>query len=203
MDQTTPSADAARIEASGPPATPSATAGQPADYGVLAKWFHWVTVLLLLVALPMGHVIKHIKDSDKAIFYQIHESAGLTILIVAVLRLLWRQANPPPAPAPGMPRVLHTCSHLVHLGFYILLIVQPILGFLATNAWGFPMQGDAAYLGLIDFPKFTEANQPVAEGLQLAHTVGGWALLALLTLHVGAVVFHQALRRDNTLLRMV
>jgi len=173
------------------------------DYGMLAKWFHWVTVVLLLIALPVGFVIGSIKDADKGAFYMIHESAGLTILAVALLRLLWRQANPPPPPARGMPWLMHRTAHLVHLGFYLLLIVQPILGFLATNAWGFPMQGSSAYLGIIDLPKFTEANEPVAQGLQLAHTIGGWALVTLLVLHVGAVVFHQALRRDNTLLRMV
>jgi len=173
------------------------------DYNALAKWFHWVTVALLLVALPLGFVIGSIKDADKGAFYMVHESVGLTILAVALLRLLWRQANPPPAPAAGMPRLMHRAAHYVHLGFYLLLIVQPILGFLATNAWGFPMQGASAYFGLVDLPKFTEANEPVAQGLQLAHTIGAWAMVTLLVLHVGAVVFHQALRRDNTLLRMV
>lgn len=181
------------------PMTSTATAA----YGTIAKWFHWITVGLLLIALPMGFVIQHIKDADKGTFYMIHESAGLTILAVALLRLLWRQANPPPPPAPGMPWLMHRAAHLVHLGFYVMLVMQPVLGFLATNAWGFPMQGSSAFLGLVDLPKFTEANEPVAQGLQLAHTIGAWALVTLLALHIGAVVFHQALRRDNTLLRMV
>lgn len=174
-----------------------------AEYGTIAKWFHWTTVMLLAVALPLGFVIKHVKDSDKMVFYAIHESAGLTVLFVALLRLLWRRLNPPPPRPAHMPRLMHRAAELVHVAFYVVLIVQPILGFLATNAWGFPLQGQTAYLGLIDFPKFTEANVAVAGGLQLAHTIVGWALVGLLALHVGAVVFHQAIRRDGTLLRMV
>ena len=59
------------------------------------KWFHWVTVVLLAIAMPVGFVISHIKDADKGIFYTIHESAGLTILFVALARLAWRLTNPP------------------------------------------------------------------------------------------------------------
>ena len=90
-------------------------------------------------------------------FYAIHESAGLTILVVALLRLLgaWRirrrlcrsmsrsRCGRRPAGAPAL---------------YLVLILQPVLGFLATNAWGFPLRGETAYLGFIDLPKFMEPN---------------------------------------------
>ena len=69
------------------------------SYNTVSKWFHWVTVGLMAVALPMGFVIKYIKDSDKMPFYAIHELAGLTILLVALARLAWRLTHkPPPLP---------------------------------------------------------------------------------------------------------
>ena len=73
-------------------------------YSTGAKWFHWVTATLLLVALPTGFVIQYISDKDdgvhKMAFYAIHESAGLTILLVAAARLAWRLTHtPPPLPA--------------------------------------------------------------------------------------------------------
>lgn len=185
------------------PIVPVSPAGAPAAYGTGAKWFHWITVALIAVALPFGFVIQHIKDADKMAFYAIHESAGLTIFFVALARLAWRWVHPPPPLPEHVPSLLRRMAAGVHHALYAMLIIQPILGFSATNAQGFPMQGETAYLGVIDFPKLVEANEDVAGGLQLLHTIGGWSILVLLVLHIGGVVLHQAIRRDGTLLRMV
>jgi len=173
------------------------------SYNSVAKWFHWVTVGLMAVALPLGFVIKHVKDSDKMPFYAIHESAGLTILLVAVARLAWRVSHPPPPLPEHIPAPMRWAAGANHWALYAALIVQPILGFIATNAWGFPLRGQTAYLGFIDLPKVMEKNVPLAEAVQAAHNALGIAIVALLVLHVGAAVFHQAIRRDGTLLRMV
>lgn len=186
----------------------SATAiDEAAGYGTVAKWFHWITVSLIAVALPVGFVIKYITDKDdgvhKMLFYAIHESAGLTILFVAIARLVWRLSHPAPPLPMLVPELMRKAAAGVHHALYALLILQPILGFAATNAWGFPLQGATAYLGFIDFPKFMATNEPLAGILQSTHTIFGWALLVLLVLHVGGAILHQAIRRDGTLLRMV
>jgi cytochrome b561 len=180
-----------------------ASAVAPPGYSAPAKWFHWVTVVLLATAMPVGFVIKHIKDSDKMVFYAIHESAGLTILLVALARLAWRLRHPPPPLPEHVPVLLRRTAAAVHHSLYVMLILQPCLGFFMTNAFGFPLRGETAYLGLIDFPKFMEANEALAEVLKTLHTIGGWTILTLLLLHICGVVFHQAIRRDGTLLRMV
>lgn len=174
-----------------------------APYGTVAKWFHWITVVLLAIALPMGFVIQHIKDAHKMPFYAIHKSAGLTLFVVVLLRLLWRVFNPPPPLDPRIPRPLRLAADGVHHALYALLLVQPLLGFFMTNAFGFPMQGQTAYLGLFDLPKFMGSVPWLAELLKGLHTIGGWSILLLLVLHIGGAVFHQAIRRDGTLLRMI
>jgi cytochrome b561 len=171
-------------------------------YSPVAKWFHWTSVVLLAIALPLGFVIGHVKDGSKMAFYAIHESAGLTLLLVAIARLLYRWRHPPP-PAPHLSRLQHLAAETVHRALYAALILQPILGFLATNAFGFPMQGATAYLGFLDLPKFMETNEPLARALLTAHGWLGLAIVALLGAHIGAVIFHQAIRKDDTLLRMV
>ena len=173
------------------------------SYNSVSKWFHWVTVGLMAVALPVGFVIGHIKDSDKMAFYAIHESAGLTILLVAVARLVWRLAHPPPPLPEHIPAPMRLAARVNHWLLYVALIAQPVLGFVATNAWGFPLQDQTAYLGFIDLPKVMEKNVPLAEAVQAAHNVLGVSIAALLVLHVGAAIFHQAIRRDGTLLRIV
>jgi len=171
-------------------------------YPATSKWFHWITVVLLAIALPTGFVIQHIAEESKGVFYAVHESAGLTIFLVAVARLWWRLRHPVPLD-PGLPPALRVTANGVHHLLYFALIVQPLLGFFMTNAFGFPMQGQTAYLGLIDLPKFMEASEPLGNALLALHRWLGWTILALLVLHIGGVVFHQALRKDGTLLRMV
>ena len=177
------------------------------QYGGTAKVFHWVTVVLIAVALPMGFVIKFITgEADgryKMAFYAIHESAGLTILVVAVLRLLWRWRHPPPPLPDHLPAAMRVAAAASHHALYALLIIQPVLGFFATNAWGFPLQGQTAYLGFIDLPKFMEAWEGLAQWLSLLHTIGGYLFVVVLAAHIGAAVFHHAIRRDGTLLRML
>ena len=179
-------------------------AAHPAgQYGAIAKLFHWVTLGLMLVALPLGFVIQHVKDASKMGFYALHESVGLTILFVALARLAWRWFSPPPSQPNDMPKLFRTASTAVHHALYGLLILQPIFGFLATNAWGFPMRGATAYLGFIEFPKFMEAWESLAKILSLLHSIGGWLLVVLIALHVAGALFHHAIRRDGTLMRMI
>lgn len=171
-------------------------------YSPTAKWFHWITVALILVALPTGFVIGHIKDASKMGFYAIHESAGLTLLIVASLRLWYRIKHPVPVEA-GLPAPMRFAATAVHHALYGALVLQPVLGFFATNAFGFPMQGATAYLGLIDLPKFMPAWEGLAKVLLWLHQRLGWAIIGLVLAHVAAVIFHQAIRKDGTLIRMV
>lgn len=171
-------------------------------YSSTAKWFHWITAGLMLVALPTGFVISHLAEESKGAFYAIHQNAGFTILIVAALRLWWRLRNPVP-PHPALPAPMRIAANGVHHLLYLCLILQPLLGFFTTNAFGFPQRGETAYLGLIDFPKFMETHEGLANALMAAHSFLGWSIVVLLTLHIAGAIFHQAIRKDGTLLRMV
>lgn len=176
-------------------------------YGSAAKWFHWITVGLIAIALPTGFLIKFITpESDGAYkmgFYTIHESAGLTVLLVALARILWKWRHPPPPHPADLPATMRIAATATHHGLYALLILQPLLGFLMTNAFGFPLQGQTAYLGFIDLPKFMEASEGLANMLSWAHTIGGYAFALLLAAHIGAAIFHHAIRKDGTLMRML
>jgi len=173
------------------------------SYSALAKIFHWVTVPLLVFALASGFTIGHIAEPSKLTFYAIHESLGLTILLLAIARLAWRRISPPPALPDHVPPAMRMVAAATHHLLYAALILQPILGFLATNAFGFPMQGATAYLGFIDLPKFMNAWESLANLLIGAHEVVAWAFLLLIPAHVAGAIFHHAIRRDGTLMRML
>lgn len=173
------------------------------NYSALAKIFHWVTVPLLIAALASGLTIGHIAEPSKMTFYAIHESLGLTILLVAIARLAWRRISPPPPQPDHIPRVMRIAATTVHYALYVALILQPLLGFFATNAFGFPMQGATAYLGLIDLPKFMNTWEGLAKVLITVHAFVGWSLLVLIPAHIAGAIHHHAIRRDGTLLRMI
>lgn len=197
MDQTPPAAALA------PPIRGQDTLHPDGQYSALAKFFHWTTVPLMAVALATGLTIRFMKDDAKFSFYALHESLGLIILGLAVARLAWRRLSRPPALPDHVPARLQTVAHAVHHALYAALIIQPLLGFLTTNAYGFPQQGATAFLGFIDLPKFMEAWEGLARVLHWAHSLIGWALPFLIAAHVAGAIWHHALRKDGTLLRML
>lgn len=173
------------------------------QYSALAKWFHWLTVPLLFTTLAVGPVIRFMKDDVKMPFYALHESLGLLILALVLARLIWRGLSRPPVLPDHLPLAMRRTAAAVHHALYAVLIVQPVLGFLTTNAYGFPMQGQTAFLGFIDLPKFMAEAPDLANVLHWGHSLIGWALPFLLAAHIGGAIYHHAIRRDGTLLRML
>lgn len=173
------------------------------SYNALAKIFHWVTVPMIVLALLSGFTIAHVKDASKLGFYAIHESIGLTLLFLALARLAWRAMNPPPPLPDHLPARMRLAANATHHALYAALVIQPLLGFFTTNAFGFPMAGQTAYLGFIDLPKFMEAWEGLANVLLWLHSLLGWLLPLLIAAHVAAAIYHHAIRRDGTLMRML
>jgi cytochrome b561 len=173
------------------------------QYSSLAKWFHWLTVPLLALAILSGLVIRFMKDDVKMPFYALHESIGLIILMLAIARLAWRGVSKPPALPEHIPPAMRSAAAGVHHALYAALILQPLLGFFMTNAYGFPMQGATAFLGFIDLPKFMAPNETLAFVLHWGHSLLGWALPVLIAAHVAGAIHHHAIRKDGTLLRML
>jgi cytochrome b561 len=173
------------------------------QYSSLAKWFHWLTVPLMGIALATGLTIRFMKDDSKMGFYALHESVGLLILFLAIARLAWRGFSAPPPLPDHIPAGMRLGANAVHHLLYAALIIQPIMGFFMTNAYGFPMRGSTAFLGFIDLPKFMEAWNGLATVLHWIHSLIGWSLPFLLAAHIGGAVYHHALRKDGTLLRML
>jgi cytochrome b561 len=173
------------------------------QYSTVAKWFHWLTVPPMFIAILTGLTLRFMKDDVKFSFYALHESIGLILLFLAIARLAWRLVSKPPATPDHLPANMRAAAAAVHHALYALLILQPLLGFFMTNAYGFPQQGATAFLFFIDLPKFMEASPGLAFVLHWLHSLGGWALPFLLAAHIGGAVYHHALRRDGTLMRML
>jgi cytochrome b561 len=87
----------------------------------------------------------------------------------------------------------------VYAAIYLLLFVQPILGWMTSTAFGFPV----VYLGIVPLPNIVAEDRERAERLAEIHELVAFALLGLIVVHVAGVLFHHLIRRDAILARML
>ena len=171
-------------------------------YTATARALHWLTALLVLALVVLGIWITAFEPKDEAFkyrLYDIHENLGFTLLLLTLARLAWRATHaPPPLPA-DLPTPLRWAARATHAALYVLLLVQPLVGVLATTAWGFPFK----WLGLLTIPSPLGKNEALAPVLSGIHFWSALLLVALVALHAGAALWHHFIRRDDTLRKML
>jgi cytochrome b561 len=169
-------------------------------WGAVSQSFHWLIVLLLLaqgtVGLLMGAMAR---GPDKIAVYAFHKSVGLTILALALARLLWRLYAGRPAPVAGMPRWQERMASLMHGTLYALLFAVPISGWVMNSAAGFPLQ----WFGLFNLPSIAAHDRDLHELTESLHEWLFWLLVALAAAHAAAAVYHHLFQHDATLARML
>jgi cytochrome b561 len=170
-------------------------------YIAAARWLHWLTAILLLVVITAGLWIVYFEPKDESLkfrLYNIHESLGVIVFALAIGRLLTRWRNPPPPLPPDTPALIQQCARVTHLSLYALMLLMPAIGFLATNAWGFPLK----LFDLIPLPSPIGKDEALAGTLSFLHGCGAVAIGTLIGAHLGGVAHHTFIRRDGVLKRM-
>ncbi|NJM30897.1 MAG: cytochrome b [Rhizobiales bacterium] len=167
-------------------------------YSKTAIYFHWLTALLLIPMLFLGEELME-AEGGSTFLPSIHVSAGVTILALAVMRLLWRLANPPPPLPATMKPWERTASHVLHGLFYLVMIGVPLSGWLSMPEFlaDEPAMSAISLYGALPLP--AAPNLGAAKEI---HEIGGKIGIALLALHVLAALKHQFFDRDNILARM-
>lgn len=179
------------------PATPASR------YTTTAITLHWVLALGLLGLLIFGWYMVGLPFSPtKLKYYNWHKWAGVTILVLSALRLLWRISHRPPAlperMSAAMPRWQQLAHHGVHHLLYVLFFAVPLLGWAYSSAAGFPI----VWFGIWQLPDFVSANPELAETIKPLHMVAAYTLATLVALHIAAALKHQLIDRDGLLRRM-
>jgi len=173
----------------------------PDRYVAPARWLHWVTAACILAILVAGIWMKTFEPANEALkfrLYNIHESLGVTVFVLTLARLWIRWRNPPPPLPADLPALMRLGATLNHVALYVLLIVQPVVGFLGTNAWGFPLE----WFYLVPIPSPIGRHETLAPLLSNLHWFGAVAMIVLLGLHIVAVIHHTFIRKDGMLSRM-
>jgi cytochrome b561 len=169
-------------------------------YGAIAQAFHWLTAVLVLAAFVLGpggpeeRVYAASRDADR----QLHETLGLSVFVLVILRLLWRALDERPDP-PLVPRWMGFGAKAVQAALYVLLVAVPLTAI--TGAWleGHPLTLVAGWRIAPLLPASHDAGAVVAE-------IHGWlgdVILWIAGLHAVAALHHHFLLKDGVLVSML
>lgn len=168
-------------------------------YTAVAVAFHWLLALLLVGVFGFGLYMVELPFSPARLKqYNWHKWAGITILVLSAVRLLWRLSHRPPALPPGMPAWQRTVSHGLHGLMYLLFFAVPLAGWAYSNATGFPV----VVWGLVPLPDLVARDESLAAALKALHRALAYGLAACVALHLAAALKHHFIDRDGLIGRM-
>jgi cytochrome b561 len=169
------------------------------SYTAVAKLLHWSIGFLIIGMLISGLLMEDLTPITlKFQVIQLHKSFGITILILATLRVLWRLTHKAPPLPFHMPHWQKGAAHLTHFGLYVLMFAMPITGYLMSDASGYHPN-----LFGLQVPVLMNAEPSAAKNFFFLHENGAALLWALLAAHVAGALFHHFIVKDNTLRRML
>jgi cytochrome b561 len=167
-------------------------------YSPVAIGFHWLLALALFVAFPLGLYMSELPFSpEKLQLYSWHKWLGISILALAVLRVLWRLAHTPPA-LPELARWEKRASAVAHGLLYALIVAAPLSGWLMSSAKGF----QTVWFGVLPLPDLVGKDAALGEWLEEAHEILNFVMAGLVLLHVAAALKHHFVERHPFLQRM-
>lgn len=173
-----------------------------ATYTETARWLHWLVVAAIILQYVLAELAEQAAVSGSVIqqlaLLAHHKSVGMTILVLALARLLWRWRHQPPPLPTQTPAWQRLVANLTHWGLYGLLLALPITGWLMSSASAYTV----SWFNVLQLPDLIGPNETNKALLQEVHEwlAGGMFVLALL--HLGAAVKHALVDRDQILQQM-
>ena len=183
-------------------------ANTPTRWGSVAQSLHWVIALLILAQFVLAQLAENAgalrRENPAAALEQLallarHKSIGITILALAVVRLVWRWTSTVPAMPAAMPGWQVFLARGTHVAFYALLFALPITGWITSSTANFPV----AWFGLFTLPDLVGPNRELHEQFEEIHHLCGTALWILAAVHVAAALQHHFFAKDDVLKRML
>jgi cytochrome b561 len=169
-------------------------------YGALSKLLHWLVVALVITQVSLAKFAENLPNGvEKLSVLARHKSFGMLILMLAVIRLVWRLANRVPELPAQMPDWQRKAAHLSHGLLYLLLFLQPITGWIMSSAKNYPV----SFFGWFQFPDLVAPNPALTELFEEIHEGLGKTLVVVALLHAAAALYHHLVMKDTVLRRML
>lgn len=182
-----------------------AVADSGETYRPLARALHWTMAGLVLLQITFGVIMTYERPEPNLLttlaealgIYGLHKLLGVVLLALVLMRLANRVLRGTPPEEPSLATWQRELSALVHGWIYLLLMLVPVLGWIGVSLY----PALTAFGGL-ELPALTEPDRALSTPVLAAHKIAAFALLALITVHVGAALYHHFIRRDGVLRRM-
>jgi cytochrome b561 len=170
-------------------------------WGSISRWFHWILGVAIIGMLAYGWWMNHIPARPDRFFHRsIHADIGYLILLLTVLRLIWRGVNPTPALPPDTSPWQRLAARISHGALYAAVILVTVLGWAHSGARA---QNYASFFGWFNVPQFTSPDKAAEHFYEDWHIYTAYALLALIVIHMAAAGWHHFIKRDRVAARMV
>ena len=168
------------------------------EYGLLAKLFHWVTFIILIVQVPFGFYLVGLEFSDRRIDLEnIHILIGITIFYFVLLRLIWKLFNPSPKSEHNFFKGQNLIAKTNHFLLYVGIFAITISGVLKKL-----YMGEKLNFFIFQYA-FKESNFQLADSFYVVHIYANYLLIALVSLHILATVAHHVFFKDKILKKML
>lgn len=173
----------------------------PRTYTKVAIFVHWIMAIFILLNLSAGFLMEAFANPspqrNNVLFY--HASLGIAIFALALFRLGWRLTHQPPPLPQGISKPQQTAAHSLHWLLYLLVLVQPISGYVHRMAGNHLV----SFFGLFNLPALIGRNEPLRLLTDAIHDGGGIIITLLVAGHIGAALKHRFVGRDAVMERMI
>lgn len=169
-------------------------------YSTVSLVLHWLIAALVVTQIVLIAAHEATEGSISREYVNLHKSVGLSILVLTLIRLGWRIANPAIPLPDSTPRWQKLVARGTHVLFYVFLIAMPLVGWAASSAAG----RDILWFGLFEWPALPiGGGRETAGQLMDLHELAAKLLIALVVLHILGALKHHFVDRDNVLHRMI
>jgi len=169
-------------------------------YTRTAITLHWAIALLIFAAFPLGVYMHELPLSPtKLQLYSYHKWIGVSIFLLAVLRVTWRSTHRPPPLPDSMPRWERLAANTVHHLLYVLIFAVPLSGWLMSSAKGV----QTVWFGVLPLPDLVGKDKELGDLLKGVHESLNFIMLGVVLAHIGAALKHHFIERDGILARMI
>jgi len=176
-------------------------------YGDTAVIFHWLIAVFIIGLLTVGKYMTGLAENDPIRFEltQWHKSFGIIVLLLSILRVIWRFFHKPVLDPEDIPIWQQRVASLVHILLYALMFALPVTGWIMVSTS--PLNIDTVLFGVIPWPHLPLSELPDKEAISTAfhhyHHYASMALIFLLLAHIGAALKHHFIDKDGILQRMI
>ena len=168
------------------------------EYGLLAKLFHWVTFIILIIQIPFGFYLVGLEFSDRRIDLEnIHILIGISIFYFVLLRLIWKLFNPSPKSEHNFFKGQNLIAKTNHLLLYVGIFTITTSGMLKKL-----YMGEKLNFFIFKYA-FKESNFQLADSFYVVHIYANYLLIALVSLHVLATIAHHVFFKDKILKKIL